>query len=397
MTRLTKTIVDKIPIPPLTAKGKHAQSFVRDTTLPGFGLRITSGGTKTFIVETRINRRVKRITLGRYGVLTCEEARKEAQKLLGTIAKGGNPVHEKQHKDRHSVTLQIAFNDYLSTRKTLKSGTIQDYKRCIEGSLSNWLPKRITDIDKDMIEKRHSDLGKASPARANNTMRVLRAVFNHALEKYEDSSGNSILPLNPVNRLSRNRGWFRVNKKRSLIKPHQLKPWYEATCQLNREVTRDYLHFLLLTGLRRTEAATLTWPQVDLKDKTFTLLDTKNNQPHTLPLSDYLIELLERRLHQKINQWVFPSPLTDSYLKEPRTAVSRVSDLSGVEFRLHDLRRTFITIAESLDIPGYALKQLINHKNTSDVTAGYIVINAERLRVPMQQITDYILEKVNHG
>ena len=168
MTRLTKTIVDKIPIPPLTAKGQHAQSFVRDTTLPGFGLRITSGGTKTFIVETRINRRVKRITLGRYGVLTCEEARKEAQKLLGTIAKGGNPVHEKQNKDRHSVTLQIAFNDYLSTRKTLKPGTIQDYKRCIEGSLSNWLPKRITDIDKDMIEKRHSDLGKASPARAGH-------------------------------------------------------------------------------------------------------------------------------------------------------------------------------------------------------------------------------------
>ena len=89
--------------------------------------------------------------------------------------------------------------------------------------------------------------------------------------------------------------------------------------------------------------------------------------------------------------------MTTAYLKEPRTALKRVSELSGVEFRLHDLRRTFITIAESLDIPAYALKQLINHKSTNDVTAGYIVINAERLRVPMQQITDYILEKVNHG
>ena len=153
MARLTKTIVDRISIPPLNAKGEHAQSFVRDTTLPGFGLRITSGGTKTFIVETRINRRVKRITLGRYGVLTCEEARKEAQKLLGTIAKGGNPVDEKQNKHRHSVTLQIAFNDYLSTRKTLKSGTIQDYKRCIEGSLSSWLPKRITDNNHIRLSK----------------------------------------------------------------------------------------------------------------------------------------------------------------------------------------------------------------------------------------------------
>ena len=56
------------------------------------------------------------------------------------------------------------------------------------------------------------------------------------------------------------------------------------------------------------------------------------------------------------------------------------------------LRRTFITIAESLDIPVYALKKLPNHKTSSDVTAGYVVIDIERLRKPMQMITDYILK-----
>jgi integrase len=68
---------------------------------------------------------------------------------------------------------------------------------------------------------------------------------------------------------------------------------------------------------------------------------------------------------------------------------------SGIDFTLHDLRRTFSTIAESLDIPAYAIKRLLNHKMPSDVTAGYIVMDVERLREPMQKITDYILKSAS--
>ncbi|MBU2062486.1 MAG: integrase, partial [Bacteroidetes bacterium] len=56
---------------------------------------------------------------------------------------------------------------------------------------------------------------------------------------------------------------------------------------------------------------------------------------------------------------------------------------------MHDLRRTFITTAESLDISMFAIKQLVNHKSGSDVTGGYVIKNFERLREPMQRITDY--------
>lgn len=72
--------------------------------------------------------------------------------------------------------------------------------------------------------------------------------------------------------------------------------------------------------------------------------------------------------------------------------MAHVTKASGVHFTVHDLRRTFITIAESLDIPAYALKRLMNHKMSNDVTAGYIIVVVERLRKPMQLITDYILK-----
>ena len=81
-----------------------------------------------------------------------------------------------------------------------------------------------------------------------------------------------------------------------------------------------------------------------------------------------------------------------SYLIEPRKQMTKVMIASGIEFTLHDLRRTFITVAESLDISVYAVKRLVNHKMSNDVTAGYIIADVERLREPMQKITDYLLK-----
>jgi integrase len=72
--------------------------------------------------------------------------------------------------------------------------------------------------------------------------------------------------------------------------------------------------------------------------------------------------------------------------------MAKVIAVSEVSFTVHDLRRTFITIAESLDIPAYALKRLLNHKMNSDITAGYIIIDVERLRKPMEQISEYLLK-----
>lgn len=389
---ITKTFVDKLSPPPPKDDGQTNQAFYRDAAIPGFGVRVTSGGAKSFIVEKRINGKVKRITLGRYGNLTVEQARKEAMRYLGDIATGKDPIAEKKSKRIEKITLLEAFEDYLLTRKDLKPSTTHDYRRSIDGPFEDWQNKPLTDITKDMVQLRHATLGKRSQARANNAMRVLRAVFNHAISKFDDAQGNPIIETNPVNRLSQSRAWYKVDRRQTLIKAHQLADWYAATLQLNQETTRDYLHLVLFTGLRRSEASSLRWEDVDFKDKTLKVHETKNHETHVLPLSDYLYDLLQRRYKSKTNPYVFPSETKRGYLIEPRTAIERVSKLSGVVFTMHDLRRTFITIAESLDIPGYALKRLLNHKDPNDVTAGYIVSNVDRLREPMQRITDFIIK-----
>ncbi|WP_240761724.1 tyrosine-type recombinase/integrase [Nitrosococcus wardiae] len=88
---------------------------------------------------------------------------------------------------------------------------------------------------------------------------------------------------NPVNRLSEARTWYWVERRRTVIKPHELNPWMQTVQKLENTAARDYLMLVLLTGLRRTEALELRWQDVDLKWQTLTVHDTKNRQAHTLP------------------------------------------------------------------------------------------------------------------
>ena len=383
--KLTKRVVDRL-VPP-----RSGQAFIRDTELKGFGLRITAGGAKTFIVEKRIRGKVRRLKVGRYGELTVEAARKRAQGLLGEIATGNDPVAEKKVAQALSVTLSEVFQEYLHTRKALKPRTVYDYRRVMRGYFGDWLQRPIVEISKDMVERRHARLGEDhGGAQANQGMRTLRAVLNFAAARYEDGAGRSVLAENPVRRLSQTRAWYRVERRQTVIRAHQLKAWSAGVMSLSSPVVRDYLVFLLFTGLRRQEAARLRWSDVDFQSRTLTALDTKNRQDHVLPLSNFLLELLARRRSEVTTEFVFPGDGKSGHLVEPRKQRLKAAAASGVPFTLHDLRRTFTTVAESLDIPAYALKRLLNHKMAADVTAGYIVADVERLREPMQKITDYL-------
>ena len=119
-------------------------------------------------------------------------------------------------------------------------------------------------------------------------------------------------------------------------------------------------------------------------------------EPHgilvQLPLPSHLYSVIKKRIENvKGAKYVFPGNGEDGKFTEPRQQVAKVVEKSEVAFMLHDLRRLFITTAESLDIPTYAVKMLVNHSTGSDVTGGYIIPDVERLRKPMQKIEDKIL------
>ncbi len=388
--KLTKAFVEKVPFE------KSGQIFYRDSELLGFGLRVGKSA-KVYYAEAKLHGKTVRKSIARHNVVSLDDARSQAKSYLAEISRGKNPHDEEKARKAKLVTLSEVLESYIEARGNLKRSTIQDYRHTFDAYLHDWLNKPAIEISKDMVELKFRKISKTSPSQANKTMRNFRAVMNYAIMKYEDSNGDSIFRHNPVIRITQLRAWHRAVRRNTLIKHYDLAPWYQAVMNLsndsiapNREVVKDFLLLVLFTGLRRNEAAKLTWNRVDLKDKTIVIKDTKNHTDHTLPLTDFLHDLLTKRKAEAKTKYVFPNETNTGYMTDPKKQIANVIKESGVNFSTHDLRRTFITIAESLDISAYALKRLLNHKMTNDVTAGYIISDVERLRVPMQKITDYI-------
>ena len=91
--------------------------------------------------------------------------------------------------------------------------------------------------------------------------------------------------------------------------------------------------------------------------------------------------------------WVFPGQHGKS-ISDPNDTFEALARTCGVRVSAHDLRRTYTTVAESLDLSPYALKALINHTVGSGVTEGYIQITTERVRGPVQKVCDRLLELI---
>ena len=379
--KITKSFVDSLPVP---AKG---YTLHWDSELKGFGVRVTPSGIKTFILQRRIHGKDRRISLGRFGAVTVEQARRDAKVKSGQIASGNDPVADKQRAKAAQVPLSQCMADYFTSRKTLAPKTIKDMQATLQWGCPLWLSLPAARITRNMVERRHRELGEKGHGAANKWGRYLRALLNFAAAKYTDPEGQPILTDNPVKVLSSTRAWYRIERRQSVIQPHQLSAWWAAVQGLRNDAHRDYFLTLALTGLRKEEARTLQWADVDFKAKTLTVHNTKNHSSHTLPMGPYLAAMLDAR--ERLGPLVFTS--MHGVIGNLRYSLEAIARTSGVKFMVHDLRRTFATIAESLDIPAYALKRLMNHKTQGDVTGGYLVITTERLRAPMKKIEDFVL------
>ena len=369
---------------------KEARYEVGDSKTPGLSVRVTPKGIKTYVVFKRLNGKPKRVTLGRTTDLKVEMARKKAEKIIGEMSYSGTDHNAEKRQERaKSVTLADVYKDYKTASK-LRANTLTSYKLAVDRDFKDWKDKPLNEITGLMVQQRHKKLGKESETSANKAMRVLRALYNFARDQYEDSDGHSLFPDNPTRKLKRQ--WNRESRRKGHIAKSQLKDWFEAVQKLpetnklgHGALARDYLILILLTGLRRREATSLLWKDIDLKARRFIVRNPKNHEELWMPLSDYLVDMLTEL--KKTSKGDNPFPI-----EEPRKFIQKVRDDSEVYFTIHDLRRTFITIAESLDIGVYTIKTLVNHRTgQNDVTEGYIQINTERLREPMERITNFIL------
>ena len=378
--RLTKRNIDAIECP------RAGSAFYYDAELRGFGLKVGKRA-KTFFAEAQVKRRTRRVTIGPYGPISPEAGRKAAMQLLAEMAGGIDPNEARRATHARAMTLKVAFDAFFAARPNLSPKTVPTYRRSCDLYLADWKNRPIGEISRTMVLARHRKISDASGGvTANNVFRHFRSVYNFVAAAHGD------LPPNPVAILSQARVWAVERRRRTLVPMHALPRWWAAASD-DTATAGDFLKVAMFTGMRRGEIAGLRWEHVDLVGETLTVPKTKNGEPLVLPLSWFLVDLLvARRQLDPDGEWVFPGRGVTGHLVETKALVDRVAKSSGLKFTMHDLRRTFITIAESLDIPAYALKRLLNHSIEGDVTGGYLIIDAERLRGPVNRIAEKILE-----
>lgn len=380
--RLNARNIARIPAPDPSG----SQQLYWDETLRGFGV-LVSGRTngKSFIVQRDLpGGKTRRITIGPTNVLDLDTARKRAEAVLADLYKGIDP----KAAARDRLTLHGALNDYLERNKALRPKSAADYRAGVEHHLKSWLNLPLRSITPQMVVERHGAIAKEvksdgrykGESTANGVMRALRTIWNAAAEM------DPTLPTNPTRILRRS--WFKIAPRERIVRTDELPRFFAAVRKLPNPIAADYLTLLLFTGLRREEAAALTWEHIDFKTRVISIPgpQTKAGRKLDLPMTDFVHDLLAARKSIGNATFVFPSNSSAGYLAEPKFFLNQVALATGIKISAHDLRRTYITIAESCDISPLALRALVNHSLGNSVTEGYIQMTAERLREPANRV-----------
>ena len=284
-------------------------------------------------------------------------------------------------------TLAEVWADYLQARK-IRPATIESYRENIK-RIADWMPRPITSITRREVEKRHTYLTTNNgPGGANLTFRILRAVFNFAMARYDDENEEPLVTKNPVAILAQGKSWNKEKPRERYLKDEEFYRWHRALQSHSNAITSDFMVFLLYTGCRREEARKLEWRDVDFKQSIVTFRETKNHTNHVLPISSQALAILQSQSkNRRSQQFVFSLDGTQFQLKT--WMLKDVKAACGIHIAPHDCRRSMASLANRLGIDFFTIKRLLNHAHDS-VTSTYIMADPEKYRREVQRIGDRI-------
>jgi integrase len=291
------------------------------------------------------------------------------------------------------VTLQEVLDRYLAS-KLLSPNSRRAYRNVLNQRLPDWLDMPVTSLTPEMIERRHHEISygnatwKASKVQANQAMATLKALLNWAADNYE-IEGKPLIAANPVRILRQRKRWHFIPARQSVVPDEKLPDWYQAVMSLTARTPRDLLLVAMFTGLCHADIVNMVWSDVDLKTKVLSIR-SKRKRLHLVPLSDFLLDLCTRRYSESNSVYVFPGR-AGLHIKQFHQVMEQVWEKCGFKFTVQDLRRTFLYVAERLELPLYAIRALSNQSERQSALSQHREFDVEQLRGPMQQITDHFL------
>ena len=346
--KLTEKTVN-LPLP--AGKADH---LVFDDMIPGFGLRIREGGSKSWIFQYKLGGKQRRMVLGRATAIKAEKARKIAEQYHAQVGRGQDPAGEKAvRKVQAANTLDELVRRYLEVKKDeLRPRSYAEVARHLEAYAKPLHRLPVTSIDRTAVKDRLDQVAKDNGAVTANRMRAsMSAMFRWAMTE-ELATANPVISTRKREEKSRDR----------VLSDAELEVIWNS---VEDDHYGAIIKLLLLTGQRANEIAGLRWAEIDF-DRGVILLPgerTKNGRPHQVPMAGRVREIIEVQPKTEGRDLVFgygAGPFS-GWSQSKAALDAAIGNNIAVRWTLHDLRRSFATRLADLGVQPHVIEAALNH------------------------------------
>ncbi|MBR0683840.1 site-specific integrase [Roseomonas eburnea] len=404
--KLTKRVVDALKPPKPSKVGvKVRETLAWDRELRGFGVQVMPSGLKSFVIQYRnAEGRTRRSVLGRYGLMTVEEARKIAHEKLVAVSKGIDPAAEPS-RDAEALTVADICDWYLQEaeagrilgkrRRPIKASTLAMDRSRIERHIKPLIGgRRVTTLTLGDIEGMQADIARGRTAKprsgsrggavsggegvASRTVSTLHSLLEHGTRlgtiSRNPSRGVRKLAVAPRERRLSAAEIRRLGQVMRTALEHGEHPTGLAAVRL-----------LLLTGFRRQEGLGLERAWIDADSRCVRFPDTKSGAQVRV-IGQAALDLLLDQPVRASSRYVFPADWGDGHFTAVAGTLGRLcteAKLDGVT--PHVLRHTFASVAGDLGFSELTIAALLGHA-ARGVTQRYVHID-EAVRMAADRVS----------
>ncbi len=362
---LTAAFVEKVK-----SNGKRTDYF--DTSLPGFSLRVSENGVKSWCVSYRFAGKWTRHTFGAFPVIKLSEAREMARDALHDVVHGINPATKKK-TERCADTFDYLANEYLERHAKIKKRSWREDARILKTDL---LPAfggmRAKDISRRDVRTLLDRKAATAPIMANRIRATLRKIFNWGIAA-EIIDGNPVFLVPAPGRERQRDRVLTEDEIKTIWKALEAdKTSGDSMHRREKLLSAAISKLRLLTAQRGGEVMGMEWSEIDGDWWTIPGEKTKNGLAHRVPLTAPALRILaEVRSAFAGSRFVFPSPKRDDRpIRNPQKALERIQKATEIGFVGHDFRRTAASHMTGMGIPRLTVKKILNHVER-EVTAVY--------------------------
>ena len=372
--KLTKRAVEAL-------KASGTDTVYWDGELTGFGVRIRKSGRKNYVLQTRVDGKLRWFTIGQHGRVTVDEARAAALEILAATNKGIDPRDANAKREAEPVMAELGrrfLEEYVPVH--CKPSTEGEYRRSVELFIDPAIGEmRISEVQRKDIAKLHHDM-RDKPYQANRTLGVLSKMFSLAEVWGLRPDGS-----NPCRHVKR----YKERNRERFLSPEETERLGEVLREAEDEMPSAVAAFrlLLLTGCRLSEIQFLRWEY--MKDDCIELPDAKTGG-RVVPLGPEARTILAGLSREDDNPWVIAGRLPGSHITDLQKPWRRIRARARLEdVRIHDLRHSYASRALALGESLTMIGKLLGHTQVQ-TTARYAHLARDSIQTAAARITGSI-------